>query len=989
MPRASLSVIQPGDPAVASDLQKLLRGQVRFGRHDRALYSTDASLYQVEPIGVVVPADIDDLIAVVRFCAERKIPMLPRGGGTSLAGQCVNRAVLIDTAPALRNLLSIDVQTRTCIAEPGIPIDELNRLLTEAKTGLFFAADPATVAQATVGGIIGNNAAGSRSIRYGRTSENLEAIDILLPSGERTWIGPGAGRSSPVALRLAQGVAEICRRHADDIRRRFPKTVRRNAGYGLDLIVQQLDRGVAVEDLDLAGMMCGSEGTLALTLGAKLKLNPVPLARGLAVVTFASLEDAIDRVVPIVATKATAVELLDEVVLEAARGNTVARKYVDLLPQLPGQPEPKAVLYVEYSAEHSRDEIGAGFEKLKALCPAAAIELHTDAASMGAAWALRRAAEPLLHGIAADKKPQTFVEDNAVPIENLARFVSEFKKIVTKHGTRASYWAHASVGVLHVRPLVDVHDPADRARILAISQEVADLARDCGGVMSGEHGDGRIRGPLLEQFFGPDLMSAFRELKQLFDPENLLNPDNIVKPGPVGSIMENLRVMPEKNREVHVPEVDTYFTYEDGHGFHGSVEMCNGAGLCRRMSPGVMCPSYRATLDERHATRGRGNALRLAITGQFDADGVSGKPKWDDEETIKTLDLCLSCKACKSECPSNVDIARLKAEYTAQRYKEKGAPLSSKVFGHVRTLNQLGSIAPGLSNWVNSLPPVRAVMNKALGLAKKRSIPAFAPSLFKWFERRRSVHMHNRPVVVLYADCFVTYNEPHIGRAAVKVLEACGYEVRLPNVGCCGRAAMSTGLLPDAIVMADRTLDVLTRELADPAVQAIVVCEPSCLSAIKDDWLHLKLKTSLEARTKVAAASWLVEDFVDSAWDKHPVKPAFKTGAPPVILHGHCHQKAMSSDATSARPLRRVTGDPKSVSALPSGCCGMAGSFGYLEHRYDVSMKIGELSVFPPVRNAPETAVICAPGTSCRHQIHDGTGRKAVHPIEFMADQLA
>jgi Fe-S oxidoreductase len=564
--------------------------------------------------------------------------------------------------------------------------------------------------------------------------------------------------------------------------------------------------------------------------------------------------------------------------------------------------------------------------------------------------------------------------------------VREFKKIVGKHGTRAAYWAHASVGVLHVRPLIDVHDPADRAKLLDIAVEVADLARECGGVMSGEHGDGRIRGPLLERFFGPRLMQAFRDVKRVFDPHNLLNPNNIVRPGPVESIVERLRIMPaEAKREIFVPDVDTYFDYSDQHGFHGAVEMCNGAGFCRKTAGGTMCPSYRATLDEQHSTRGRGNALRLAITGQMPGSN-DGKPKWDDEGAIETLDLCLSCKACKTECPSNVDIARLKAEYTAQQYRRHRAPLSAKLFGHVRTLNRLGAIAPRLANRVNELPAARRVLNRVMKLAPRRSIPPFATSLYRWVAKRTSSTSSDRPVVILYADCFVAYSEPHIGHAAVEVLEALGYEVRLPKVGCCGRAMISTGLLGDAIRMADHTLTKLLKSLNDtPRVKAMVVCEPSCLSAIKDDWLQLKLKTSLDQRRRVADMSWLVEDFVERFWEGHPNRPGVVAPDAPVILHGHCHQKALWGDRTSADALRRVAGDKLAV--LPSGCCGMAGSFGYVEHHYELSMKIGELSVFPPIRKQPD-AIVVAPGTSCRHQIRDGTGRHALHPVELIARSI-
>ncbi len=985
---------------IEADLRKLVKGEVYFDRHHRLLYSTDASIYQQEPVGVVMPADAHDIQQVLAYCAAAGIGVLPRGGGTSLAGQCTNFAVVVDTSKHMRRVLEIDPQQRRCRVQPGITLEELNLRLAKGNTGLLFAPDPATVAQATVGGCIGNNAAGARSIVYGRTSENVSAVDVVLTTGHRTVLTHGAGRRDKTALRLALGVAEICSRYAEPIRQRFPRTLRRNAGYGLDLIRKQLDRGVEIEDLDLSGLVCGAEGTLAAVVEATLKLHPVPTHKGLAVVSFASVEAAMDSLAGILSTLPCAVELLDDVVLEAAAGNSICRAYVDLLPRVMGD-RPRAVLYVEYQSSIGSAEIQDRFDALQSKVGVASIAEYRDAASMSAAWALRKAGEPLLHGLPGRRKPHTFVEDNAIPVENLPRFVREFKAIVARHGTEAAYYAHASVGVLHVRPLIDLHDPADRARMRAIAVEVADLARECGGVMSGEHGDGKVRGPLLERYFGPEIMAAFREVKALFDPAGILNPGNITAPGPVESITSGLRIDAAHATRADPAAIDTYYTYTDQEDFGHALEQCNGAGVCRKTAGGTMCPSYRATLDERHSTRGRGNALRTAVTGQSSPDG---KPDFSDPGTIETLDLCLACKACKSECPSNVDIARLKAEYTAQRYRAAGrAPLRARVFGHVRTLNRLGAMAPAMANFANRLPPVRFILNRVLGVAPQRSLPAFATSLYKWFERRspaqgrpQSEMAHTpandasvRPRVVLYADCFTTYNDPHIGKAAVRVLEALGYEVLLPRVDCCGRAMMSTGLLADAITSADRTLSALRPFIDDPSVRAFVVCEPSCLASIKDDWLLLKLATPLDIRQAIAGRSSLVEEFVSKNWETHPTRPPLRPIDRPIHLHGHCHQKALWGDATSSDALRRVSADPTRVHTLPSGCCGMAGSFGYDAKKYDVSMQIGELSVFPPLRAAGDDALIAAPGTSCRHQIHDGTGKAALHPIEIIAQAIA
>lgn len=970
---------------ISGDLAALLPGQTRFGRHDRMLYATDASIYQIEPLGVIIPNSVEGMIRAVEYCGSHAVPLLPRGGGTSLPGQCTNRAVVLDHSAFCREVLSVDIAARRCHVEPGITVDALNRHLDSLKSGLFFAPDPATAAQATIGGCIGNNAAGARSIRYGRTSENVIGLDVLLSSGQRTWLEAGAGRKNATARDLAARVAAVAGKYAQLIRVRFPKTKRRNAGYALDLLVGQLDRGIAPEDLDLSGLLCGSEGTLAVTLGAKLLLHPIPQSKGLAIISFATLEEAIEAVVPILATNPSAVELIDDVVLTAARGNNECRAYMDLLADVHGV-VPAAVLYVEYQENGPKAAVEAQFAALARVLPKAPIRNYLDQPALLRAWALRKAGEPLLHGMSAHRKPLTCVEDNAVPVENLVRFVAEFKRIVSRHGTTAAYWAHASVGVLHVRPLLDLHDEADLERLRAIATEVADLARDCGGVMSGEHGDGRLRGPLLERYFGSELMGAFREIKAIFDPANVLNPGNIVGAEPIESITQNLRVKPD-NRPIDWPKVDTYFDYADQEGFVGALEMCSGPGVCRKTAGGAMCPSYRATADERHATRGRANALRLAISGQL-PDGTPGKPAWNDPQTLETLSLCLSCKTCKTECPSNVDMARLKAEYTAQSYKAAGRiPLSARVFGHIRTLNKLGALTPALAGWVTGLAPVRGIMNNVLHLAKQRTIPKFGQSLYRWFAKRPA-SVSNGPAVALFGDCFVTYNEPRIGQHAVAILEKLGYRVAFPRVGCCGRAMMSNGLLDDAIAAADAVLTQLAPLVNDPAVKAIVVCEPSCLSAMKDDYLTLKLKTPMELRRKLAVKAMLLEEFVENFWSAHPTPPqvAVNEQSGPVVLHGHCHQKALWGTQATEKLLRRLVGWQLTV--LPSGCCGMAGAFGYARDRYELSMKIGEQSLFTHLRPLPANAVILAPGTSCRHQIKDGTGHQAIHPITCIAQAL-
>ncbi|MEL7471842.1 MAG: FAD-linked oxidase C-terminal domain-containing protein [Planctomycetota bacterium] len=967
------------------ELASAIEGEVRLGLHDRMLYSTDASLYQVEPLAVVIPASVEDAARAVRFCGAHRLPVLPRGGGTSLAGQCANRAVVVDLSPNCRQLLSVDEASRTCRVEPGITVDELNALLRP--TDLCFAPDPATSRHATIGGCIGNNAAGSHSIKYGRTVESLAGLDVVLADGSRVELCEGAAARDATVRGLTQRVAHVVHRHAALIQERFPKTVRRNAGFALDLMLQQLDAsGPEHERVNLAHLICGSEGSLATTLGAHLRLHPIPRAKGLAIVAFDDLDAAIEAVGPILKTRPAAVELLDDNVIDLAAANREYQRYVDLMPS-PASGRPlRAVLYVEYYADEDSGEIEEQFAAITGRFGNKAVGLYRDGPAMAQAWKLRKAGEPLLHGIPGDRKPITFVEDNAVPPERLAEFVRSFRAIVERHGTRAAFYAHASVGVLHVRPLLDIHDAEDRERFRAIAIEVADLARELGGVMSGEHGDGRVRSPLLERHFGRELVQAFREIKAIFDPHGLMNPGNIVPEGPapkpIESITERLRVRPE-DADVAIAPPDTFFEYEDQHGFASAVEMCNGSGVCRKKSGGVMCPSYMATLDERHSTRGRGNALRLAISGQLSNGAApAGDADWNDQETLATLNLCLSCKACKSECPSNVDIARLKAEYLAQRNRVHGIPFAAKLFGRVHAANRLASVAPTLANRVQGSGLMRAWLRRVAGVDRRRELPRWTKPLHKRWARDPHDVAADAPVVVLLADTFTTHQEPEIGLATRRALEAFGYRVRLVSVSDLGRALISMGLLEEAITDADRWLERLRPMIDDDSVRAFIVCEPSCLSSICDDWLQLKLKAPIERRQALADKAFLPEQFLDRYWGEHPRRPSVSLPAGPLVFHGHCHQKALWGSDDGAALLRRLAGER--VRVLDSGCCGMAGSFGYTEDRYDLSMRIGELSLFPSVRAAGEEATIIAPGTSCRHQIADGVARKALHPIQAL-----
>lgn len=963
--------------AFVSQVRDSLGLAVLCNEHARGLYSTDASIYQVAPLGVVLPQRVDQIPELLRLCEKYLIPVLPRGAGTSLAGQCVNRALVVDVSMHCNTLKRFDHEEGCCDVEPGLTIDDLNDAIRPS--GWFFAPDPSTARQANIGGCIGNNAAGVHSVLYGRTSENVRSIDACLADGRVVRFGPGAAsRAGSLEGVITHRVVDVIRRHQQQIRDRFPKTMRRSSGYQLDVILDQLEANQwDAGKINLAPLLCGSEGTLAVTLGAQLVLHPIPSMKALAVIPFDSVEQAIDAVAPILTLQPAGVELLDELIMNLARSNTETSRYVQVLPDT----NANAVLFVEFfgaSEASLRDRLDA----LSMLLPNVKMAKFTDPQNIGAAWKLRKAGEPLLHAIEGARKPLGFVEDNAVPVEQLGQFVRRFRSIVEREGTIASYYAHASVGVLHVRPLLDLRDARDEKAMHRIAASVADLAIELGGVPSGEHGDGRARGPFIERVFGPELLGAFREIKAIFDPHHLLNPGNIVDPQPLESISAHTRIRPGAT-QARVQPLETYYQYKPEHGFAHAIELCNGAGVCRRKEGGVMCPSYQATLDERHSTRGRGNALRLAITGQTNLGREpAGEANLSDPDTLETLDLCLSCKGCKSECPSSVDIAKLKSEYLAQGYRAAGhVPLKVRVMSHIHTLNRIGSITPAFSNAAQNFPPIRSVINHAMGVHPQRSLPKFGYPV-----RSRELGSTDAPRVVVLSDTFTTHNEPDIAYATLSVLESLGYCVGVETMSDFGRAAISLGNLEHAVRDANRTIDRLEALIKDERVVAMLIPEPSCLSAVCDDWADLGLDHDHELVARLIAKCALPETFIDRYWDRHPNQARARMIDGSIVLHGHCHQKSLWGDATSAAIFERLY--PGRVRVLPTGCCGMAGSFGYAEHRYELSMKIGEQSLFPSVRALSEVDILVAPGTSCRHQILDGTARHALHPIEAVHQLL-
>jgi len=966
-------------------LRRAIRGSVRFDQASRLLYSTDASMYQVEPLGVVTPLDADDVRAAVEVARTHKVAVLPRGGGTSLTGQTVNRALVLDFTQHMNEVLEVNVEELWARVQPGLVQDELNHY--GRSWGLLFGPDTSTSNRATLGGMMGNNSGGSHSLAYGLTVDHVLEIRALLVDGTEVVFGEltpeefdARTRVSGLEGQVYREVAAIRESYADEIRARYPKQWRRVAGYNLN---ELLGIGVrphsyagggngAPRKLSMARLVVGSEGTLLTILEAKVRLVKRPKATAIDVIHYRDMQEALESSQSILETGPYAVEVTDKLILDLARNNIEQAARMGWV-----QGDPAAIMMVEYTGETDA-EAKAKVEALEARRARErfgyAAHAAYDAGEQRTIWNLRKAGLGLLLGMKGDKKPIAFVEDTCVQPQHLAQFVPRFKEIFAKHDTVGAYYGHCSVGCLHIRPVIDLKTPRGMEQVRAIADEITALVVEFGGTISSEHGDGRARSPFLERMYGPTLMEAFRKLKRAFDPDNRMNPGNIVdSPG----ILENLRYGVDYKTWAPVTMLD----FSAQGGFAASVEMCNGVGVCRKKLEGTMCPSYMATRDEEHSTRGRANALRAVLSGRMPATEFHG------ERLYEVMDLCLECKGCKAECPSNVDMAKLKYEFLYHYYKANGLPLRNRLFGRIERLNRLMSRVPTLANWMTSVPFNRWLMEKVAGIDRRRPLPALAAETFTdWFRKRESLRKRLvttqalRGEVVLFHDTFVTYNTPEIGRAAVQVLEAAGFQVVLVERKCCGRPLISKGMLTEARDNAAWNVE----RLHPYAVRgvAIVGLEPSCLLTIRDEWVDL-LRTD-EARL-VAAQSALLEQFLLRERARGLSLPWVAHGRE-ALLHGHCHQKAMVGTGPTVGVLRWAG---YTVSEVDSGCCGMAGSFGFEREHYDISVELGNRRLAPAVKATPATTEVVAPGISCRQQIQHLAGRRAKHPAEVLWEALA
>src|SRR5712692_9141386 len=963
-----------GDSALAARLRREIEGEVLFDPASRGRYSTDASIYQIDPVGVVVPKTEQDAKIALQIAVEEGVPVLPRGAGSSQCGQTVGAALVIDHSKFLNSIVSFDKEAATAVVQPGVVLDSLNAHLR--RHGLWFPVDVSTSTQATLGGMAGNNSCGSRSIRYGNMVHNVLGIDALLADGSEHHFGVVPADISRLSgearyVELAKKVSAIAEREAGEIEARWPKVLRRVQGYNLDFVKP---RG----DWNFAQLLVGSEGTLAYSKRIHLKLSPLPRFRTLGVCHFRTFRQSMEAPQHIVKLSPTAVELVDRTMIGLARSNPAYRAVVEKFVR--GDPE--AILLVEFVGD-DRDGPADKLERLSALMadlghPDSVIRI-TDAALQREVWEVRKAGLNIMMSMKGDGKPVSFIEDCAVPLENLAEYTDLLTQVFHKHGTEGTWYAHASVGTLHVRPILNMKEDGAK-KMRAIAEEACALVKKYkGAAYSGEHGDGLVRSEWIEPILGMRLAAALTEIKDLFDPKGLMNPGKIVRP----SRQDDRSLF--RFKPGYAPQkLDTALDWSEwsvpgaaSRGFAAAVEMCNNNGHCRKFDAGTMCPSFRATGDERHLTRGRANTLRLALSGQL------GPEAFTSDEMHATLALCVSCKGCRRECPTGVDMAKMKIEFLHHYHRRHGYSMKDRLVAYL----------PHYAPWAARFAPLANAIQEAgkrwLGFARERSLPRWRRDAFLSSLRKRS-SAGKAGEIVLLVDTFNNYFEPENAQAALAVLDRAGYGVHIARAReadtrplCCGRTFLAVGMVDEARVEARRVIAALKPYVARGI--PVIGLEPSCLLTLRDEFKAILPGRGTEA---LSAQALLFEEFL--AREREAGRLALKLKPLPgkrALVHGHCHQKAFGAMPAVHQVLALVP--ELKVEAIESSCCGMAGSFGYEASHYEVSMRMAELALLPKLRSAGPDALIVADGTSCRRQIADGAGAKAVHVAQVLARALA
>lgn len=943
-----------------------VEGDVLFDRFSRGRYATDASFYQMMPLGVLSPRSEDDIRAALDLAAEQGIPVLPRGGGTSQCGQTVNEALVLDNTQYFNQVLELDVENRRCVVRPGIVLDELNRILKPH--GLWFPVDVSTASRATIGGMTGNNSCGGKSLRYGMMRDNVLSIEALLADGSKHHFGPVGADQSPALSALTGDLLALGAREAAEIDARFPKVMRRVGGYNIDALTP--DRSPQ----NLAHLLVGSEGTLAYSTAIELKLWPLVSDKVLGVCHFPTFYQAMDAAQHLVTLTPQGVELVDATMIGLGRDIPMFRQTIEDF--VTGQPE--ALLLVEFAEEDPRqnavklqqlDEMmgDLGFSWTGSGKTWGGMTPVTDSRLQNGIAEFRKSGLNIMMSMKEDGKPVSFVEDCAVELPDLAEYTAGLTEIFEKYGTKGTWYAHASVGCLHVRPVLNLKLDKDVKTMRAIAEECFDLVRHYKGSHSGEHGDGLVRSEFHEKMFGARMVASFAEVKQRFDPKGLFNPGKIVN----APKMDDRRLF-RYGPDYAVPKFETQLDWSawtgGGGGFQGAVEMCNNNGACRKLKGGVMCPSFRVTRKEQDLTRGRANTLRLAISGQLGPDALTS------DEMAETMKLCVSCKGCKRECPTGVDMAKMKIEVQAARAKKHGISLHDRLVGYLPRYAPWASRLSFLANLRNTLPGLARLTERLTGFTASRDLPTWSATPFKDAE----VAPTEAPGVVLFADCFNRYFEPENLRATLNVMEAARVPVHLAAAPagerplCCGRTFLSAGLVDEARTEARRLVDALL-PLAEQGLP-IVGLEPSCLLTLRDEIPSL---LPGEDTARLASQAMMLEEYIAAQADRPGFTLPLTSPAPKVLLHGHCHQKAMGVMSSIEKTLALLP--ETAIEVVETSCCGMAGAFGYGTDTHEISRKMGEADLLPAVRKADAETIIVADGTSCRHQISDTTDRKPMH----------
>ena len=944
-----------------------IAGELLVDDVSRALYATDASIYRMQPHAVLIPRTMDDVQAAIEEAARFEIPVLPRGGGSSLAGQTVAEALVIDFTKYLDRILEIDEEARQVRVQPGLVLDRLNTALLPV--GLMVGPDPASSNRATLGGMVGNNATGAHSILYGNTVDHIQALDVFLDDGTPVrFEETGAERwnqrtrSEGREGAIYRGLDRLLQADAETIRRDTPRHWRRNSGYRLEHLLDKAARNPA-------RLLCGSEGTLAITKEILLQAVERPKRSVLGVVHFATLREALESVTTILETGPSAIELFDGIAIEQTRR---APGFAHRLTFVEGNPE--AVLITEYFGGSEQqltarlNDLKRTLERSKAGYMVVPARTPEEIANV---WAVRKEGLGLIMGVEGEHKPIAFIEDASVPVEHLAEYVAALMPLLK--GVRTVLYAHASAGTLHIRPFINTKDAEDVARMRDIAQGSMELVRRFGGTISSEHGDGLARSEFLEPLLGSELYRVYQETKNLFDPHGLLNPGKIVGAPPM---TEHLRMGPEYETLPVVERLD----FSDQGGFARSIELCNGNGACRKLDTGTMCPPFMVTRNEQDNTRGRANALREALSGRLPREALTGKRMYE------VMDLCIQCKGCKTECPSNVDMARIKSEWLGMYWQKHAPSLRTRLFAHMPLMaRRMNGSTARLVNGLNKRRGIRRLLERTMGLSAHRTLPPFAAEPFtKWFAKQETQNAPvDGPPVLLFVDTFNNWHHPETAQAAAEFLRRTGFVVHVASEAlCCGRPMFTKGFLEEARKQVRQTVDALY-PWAKQGIP-VVGLEPSCILTFRDE-----ARTLLpgDARVDILAGQvFTFEEFVIGKADSFPAEAKWTDEAREVLLHEHCHQKALAGTAATTACL----GLPPNYKVLTvdSGCCGMAGAFGYEAEHYDLSIAMAERRLAPAVRETPEDTLIAAAGISCRTQIFDTTGRKTLHPAEILLDAL-